>query len=429
MTTLSIHTAFVGIDARSISAYEIFFKNIKEIDYVLLNDCNKAQLCLLDKDAYGFEEKYHALVYNNPDVYILLLSLSEHQCLRERDFFIRKPVKRDVLQNTLEYLCDLILKRSNKKEHKQLCYKSNDSQYDLSDKKPPVLRVVANKSINTKPVLALKKEKKFKKTSVINAGKLLEVENEECFVGDNKDINGGDPSQVLMVSYKPEATLQAIIKEACKLSKQKQQIIELSVLNTVFYFDYEEQKIYSTVGPAKIRPLCLMLHKNNYQFKTKNNVLRNELHKITQENKSNKIKKATQRQSWTMEGFIWLITLWTSRGRIPMGTDLTKPVYLQYWPNLTRLASIPHAVRIAAFLYNQPSSLLMVSQTLAIEQRYVFAFYSASKAIGLSDIAQRNVDYFFMDDKPKASKNKSILAKIFNKLVHLSNHSKIDNIA
>ncbi len=47
------------------------------------------------------------------------------------------------------------------------------------------------------------------------------------------------------------------------------------------------------------------------------------------------------------------------------------------WPTLTRLASIPHALRIAALLYDHPYPLADAARLLGIEQRYVFAFYSA----------------------------------------------------
>ena len=81
---------------------------------------------------------------------------------------------------------------------------------------------------------------------------------------------------------------------------------------------------------------------------------------------------------------IWNLTLIACRGRIPLGTDPMAPVTLHHWPNLTRLQLFPHAFRIAALWMRKPSSLRDTAETLNIPQRYVFAFYSATKALGLA---------------------------------------------
>ena len=83
----------------------------------------------------------------------------------------------------------------------------------------------------------------------------------------------------------------------------------------------------------------------------------------------------------SIESFIWTTSLLTSRGRLLKYTDINKKVGLKYWPNLTRLELIPHAMQIAAVFYKHPGSLLEVSRWLKIEQRYVFAFYNAVLAL------------------------------------------------
>ncbi len=120
---------------------------------------------------------------------------------------------------------------------------------------------------------------------------------------------------------------------------------------------------------------------------------------------------------------------WCSRGRIPAGTDLTRPVYLMQWPNLTRLEQIPHAARIAALIYDQPRTLTDTARQLRIRQRYVFAFFSACKAIGLSDISVRDVDRLFESEKPKHNKNKSILSKILGKLARSQDSNATTKVA
>jgi len=130
-----------------------------------------------------------------------------------------------------------------------------------------------------------------------------------------------------------------------------------------------------------------------------------------------------------MESFMWLISLWTSRGRIPISTKLNQPVYLLQWPNLTRLASTPYSIRIAALLYDQPYPLIEAAKQLGIEQRYVFSFYSACKSIGLANTSKRVSDQIFIAERTKQSEHKSILSKLLNRLVNFSDKASANIIA
>ncbi len=99
------------------------------------------------------------------------------------------------------------------------------------------------------------------------------------------------------------------------------------------------------------------------------------------------------RSQWSeFDAFLWQAALWTYRGRLPAGTVPTQKIYLDHWPNLTRLAEVPHGLRIAALLCRQPMTLGFTAETLRIPQRYVFAFYSAAHTIGLAGTAKRSVD-------------------------------------
>jgi hypothetical protein len=81
--------------------------------------------------------------------------------------------------------------------------------------------------------------------------------------------------------------------------------------------------------------------------------------------------------------FLWNVTLWTSRGRLPEGTPIDVPLRLKCWPNFTRLTETPYAMSIAALWCRQPYSLLRICQVLDVPQRYVFGFYSAVNSAGL----------------------------------------------
>ncbi|MCK5649315.1 MAG: hypothetical protein KAI22_10580 [Gammaproteobacteria bacterium] len=435
----TIAVSFLGVDKRSMSAYEFFFNGMKQIPCELVDDISQAQLCLVDKDAYNIQEKYKKLRQEYPDKLILFLSLEEPSCLDDKEFFLQKPVKKNALQASLTQIYHLLSGKTvnttpiNSTEEKTDTLNNNDKfsqKVDIhSENNQPQIAAI-NNQIKDNTIVSIKTPAKEKpKTLTAKAGQLLKVVNEKDFVGQQADIDINDPAQLEKIFYEPNKFLQAIVEKVCIKSRQAEAIIQLNVLNHVFYFDYQEQKVYSTVGPGIIRPLCLLPHDHHISYKIKDPAFRAQLHEIIQANKNKTIKKNRENQSWNMEAFMWLITLWCSRGRLPKGTSLSNPVYLMQWPNLTRLDPVPHAVHISALLYKQPHTLLEITQQLGIEQRYVFAFYSACKSVGLAHVSRREVDKIFVPEKAARHKNKSILSKLLSKLAGFKDKSEMNEIA
>jgi DNA-binding response OmpR family regulator len=100
------------------------------------------------------------------------------------------------------------------------------------------------------------------------------------------------------------------------------------------------------------------------------------------------------------EAFLWKLALHTYRGYLPDGIDVNKPVYLKYWPNLTRLDPTPDAMRIASLLCRQPVALAFIVRILNIPQKHVFNFFSAANAIGYAGPAVREVDNMLLPSYP-----------------------------
>lgn len=84
-----------------------------------------------------------------------------------------------------------------------------------------------------------------------------------------------------------------------------------------------------------------------------------------------------------LDNMLWKLALWSSRGRVELGTSLDAPVRLRAWPNLPRLMTVPHGLRIAALWVMQPTGLLDTARKLDVPHRYVFAFYCACNAFDL----------------------------------------------
>jgi hypothetical protein len=118
----------------------------------------------------------------------------------------------------------------------------------------------------------------------------------------------------------------------------------------------------------------------------------------------------------TNEAFLWKLASWASKGRYPRGIDYNLPVYLEHWPNFTRLLITPHALRIAALLIQGPRTMLNIAETLNIHPQYVFVFISAAHSTGIAGQARRSADILVQLPDVKPSKGQGLLGRILNKL-------------
>jgi hypothetical protein len=122
----------------------------------------------------------------------------------------------------------------------------------------------------------------------------------------------------------------------------------------------------------------------------------------------------------TQEALLWKMAAWTYCGKLPLETQLQERVYLQHWPNLTRLLELPNAMRISALLIDHPMTLVRVAEALAIPQRHVFAFYAAAHTIGLMGNTKRNSDYLLENlATPPDASNRKLFGKIIRHLREL----------
>lgn len=97
-------------------------------------------------------------------------------------------------------------------------------------------------------------------------------------------------------------------------------------------------------------------------------------------------------RSTSIDYLLWDLAQRTARGRVPIGTPLSKPLYLQCWPNFPRLPHTPQAMRIASMWVGEPRTLNDIARSLGIDQVEVYSFYSAAFAIGLAGTANRQSD-------------------------------------
>lgn len=87
-----------------------------------------------------------------------------------------------------------------------------------------------------------------------------------------------------------------------------------------------------------------------------------------------------------IDEFFWLLAYrMAADGRLLPGCQAHDLVYLQRWPNFTRLPHTPAMMRLAALLAARPTPVDVAARTLDIPITEAFRFYSAARYAGYTD--------------------------------------------
>lgn len=381
----------IGLDTRSIKAFDLFFKNHCKSAFSMTDDHKKADLTIADLDAFKSAEKMALFIEDYSERQIIVMSLLQNNNDYKNTHPIKKPVDHKQLADLLKSVS------SGKIKSKTKITKSSPATQKPEEK--PVAPTAVSATLQTESKWA----------SNAKAAQLLS-EDLIDFVGSQPDIDVNKPTEIMSITFDPSKKLLGSIVKACQLSEEKRGMIELSHLGITILVDKVLDTIDCFSGDGIIRPRCLLESEELPVFKRLNPKYREDKDAYKKAHKQSKLYHSD------LDTFIWKVALWSSRGRIPQNLNLNTPVYLSEWPNLTRLAAIPHAVRIAALLSQQPQTLSELANNLKIPQRYVFAFYSAANALGISENCKRQVDSLFIQESKTPSYSRSLLGKLLSHL-------------
>lgn len=124
------------------------------------------------------------------------------------------------------------------------------------------------------------------------------------------------------------------------------------------------------------------------------------------------------RHGRNIDELMWHAALGAARGRLIQGCRRDDVVLLKHWPNLTRLAATPNAVRIAALLTRYPTSVTLAWHLLKIPQAEMYDFYSAAHAAGWAVAVNRKPA---LTDEAQLAPHRSrgLLAQILERIMGL----------
>ncbi len=394
----AIKIATVGMDKQMLRILEMVFNGPGKGDYTLVNTLEEAQACIFDLDNLEGMKSWKDYRNSNLKLPTIILSLNYKDIAGT--IFVRKPIEiNDLLKNLIK-----ITNPTVAASHKSVQEESN-SQIDQRQS------ISHNAELITETNFAEQ-----------NAAKLY---------GDYDDINLNNQEQIDKLFYDTGEYLQGYFEYAFTLSQKLETggllieglycpVILIAKQNRILRSNEFNDNQLRTMT---LLPLSNITVRHNQSRGKAFKIHLNEKHGLNIVNLNESELAQYQKQysliPQNLDGFLWLIALWTARGRLAKGTDLNEPVILKNWPNFTRLIETPYALKIAAFWIGNPHSLLETARILEIPQRYVFAFFNAARAIRLASTnsnfdTSSSTTASFAKQHAKRSLFQRILTKLLN---------------
>jgi len=187
-------------------------------------------------------------------------------------------------------------------------------------------------------------------------------------IGTTADVNLDNPEAIREVQFDPEQFLAHHIQHLIRRADKDQQYIQVGCCDVTFYIDPFNRCIRTLVKEKNLRIFGTLPINPKFFKHQKQNKLPSEVE--------------DQGSRFDYEDFLWRMVLAASRGRLPMDTDLDQLFVLQRKPDLTLLPAFPHAEAISSLWAEEPKSIREVVTQLAVAQKYVFAYFSATHQMG-----------------------------------------------
>ncbi|MFM2403281.1 MAG: hypothetical protein RL223_1161 [Pseudomonadota bacterium] len=201
----------------------------------------------------------------------------------------------------------------------------------------------------------------------------IDPAEETRYLGDRPDVSPEALKSEPAAFFSRRNTLLDGVSEAWRMARKAQGLAVVETAAGMLIFDATTNRVHLTFELGRVTAMCVAVYEIPLRVRS---FSARELSRLQHEGG----KVAAVDRADTL---LWRIALLTSRGRLPEGIDPTAPLYLQRWPNATRLTHTPEALRVIAMLAVKGGSAVEVAQALEVPQRYVFACCAGLAALDL----------------------------------------------
>lgn len=376
----------IGMDQRQRNTLRLLFDRKCANRYNLVEE-SSADLCILDLDALDGERLWQEFRQRHPSQPLILISLKEQSIPDPAALFVQKPIPVQRLVEAMETQCSRFASAApadtcNPDDPASLAEPAQAPEAEIPEAPPenPPFR---------------------RKSHARTTASLMSTAAEQAFVGTAPDIDPQDSEQTTRIYYNPDHYPQGHLQQALNLAVRHNRNVAVEGPWPTLELFIQERCVRVAAEERHLRPYCSL----------PDATLEVSLQLFDGDSKHN-----GGSHTYPLPALFWKLALWASRGRLPVGTRLTQPIYLHRWPNFTRLVVTPYALAIAALWAEQPRSLIDTAQSLGIPQRYVFAFYSAAKSLQLAGETRRAADLLIAPPDLEASRQRGLLGRLLDRI-------------
>lgn len=391
-----------GFDPKSTNTFKDFFDIQCQKKFVISETLFDSDIIIVDIDSFKRSQIIDQLLIKKPNTPIIVISLFVYSHTDPIVFSFKKPFIQKDFFNLLQQVT--LVSTANASPVIELRKALlNHIQYNLS-----------------------KAKKNAKKHSDINCSSIdispLDKSKISTLIGRQPDIDIENPHAVMRVLFDKKYLLLGSIQRGISRAKHSNKMLELTNFGHNFIIDPQTNSLFTFVSESVLRPLCLMSIEEVSDIKVIKNGRNSEIFQAMTTDANVEITE------WSFDEILWKMALWSGRGKLPRDTDLSLPVTLSHWPNLTRLQVFPHALEIAAIMSQKPIRLTDIAAQLGIEQRYVFSFYTAANTIGIANNSHSQSDSLFQREMTPEMmniiSNKSQPLSMVNRMINFLTNAK-----
>lgn len=395
-TSTPLKIGAFGFDDRAQKLLKMFFagpcKGRFELVSRILADI---QLVDLDRPSgWGYYQKQSAA---NPEQPLVAISLHGEK-EAEVSYFIKKPMRLDTVLAVLEQASGRLLRHAS------------DLQAQPAPESPEPSPVAAAKtapqpatSENEKSVSSARQRRK----GTAMTADALEDDQFLQFLRRSPDIDLSHAETTTDLFYDPEVCFQGHFRNAANLAREQKTPVRIGGFWGHLYIVPGKNRAYSELLDSRLRPLTVMrMPKRDVEIEPIDSV---HIEHLT-------AKPGIMKTVASIDALHWKLALWSSRGRLPDGTDIDAPIFLRRWPNFTRFLETPNAMRIASLWARQPASLKDTLEALGVRQAETFAFFSAATAIGYAGVGRRQADSLISPVPVEPAPERGLFKRTLNRL-------------
>jgi hypothetical protein len=386
--SLPIKVALHGMDPRSRKTMELYLKGPCRGIAVVVDEA-EAEIDILDADYPTAGDVLTARSEKQVNRPIILLSLERLNI--QNTHFLQKPVKAAELVEMLVKVRPKILVAKVKREPQE-----NILPPSTSIEQSPSRLAQNHKPTHNPQEVPVKRRSAMQMNEGGYTG----------FLGTLSDIDFNDPEHLANAFFDPKRFFLGFVQSAYKVARAEGKALQLQSMWKPLIIYPGRQQVWLDADEKHLRVMAGI---------EQNKTLNSYVSLIPFDVNTDKNHKEEDKFQ-DMDAFLWKLTIWTSKGRLPIGLNIQHPVFLKQWPNFTRLMITPDSMRISALLAQGPRTPLAIIQDLGIRPEFAFAFIAACHAIGILDQSTRHTDELVVPEKPKVSKKPGLLGKILSKL-------------